>query len=112
MSKKDVDVYYKEMCAQYSEMMSDLKDIEKEVSENICPPEQLERMKKILQPIKTNYERISYIMYLLNMPEKNHKKKKYEKQNKKILDRFSNNSTKNVKEENSKALTELKNVFT
>lgn len=110
MSVKDIKNYYDSVANQYLEMVNDLKDFEEAVSNNIIEPERLEQIKKNIEPIKTNYQRLSYIMYLLNLPVKKSKHKKYENQNKKFLKMISKENTQEaVKQENEKTLNIIKN---
>ena len=44
-------------------------------------PEQIENIKKTIQPIKDNYMTMSYVAHLLNIPNRKRKKATYEKQN-------------------------------
>lgn len=49
-------------------------------------------MQNLLIPvnnIKDNYQRLSYILFLLYQPNKDNKKKKYEKQNKELVEYFN-----------------------
>lgn len=110
MSVKDVIKYYDAVADQYLEMVNDLKDFEEAVSNNIVEPERLEQIKKNIEPIKANYQRLSYIMYLLNLPVKKNKHKKYEQQNKKFLKMIGKENTQEaVKQENEKTLNMIKN---
>ena len=70
------------MCSDYTEMIDALHDMEKEASEGLVAPEKLDQLKNMVEPIKNNYMRISYIMYLLNLPNRESKvkeRKKHEK---------------------------------
>ena len=64
MSKKAVENYYNEITAQYKEMLNDIKDIEKDVMEGITSPELLDTLRSNIAPIKQNWERWSYMMFL------------------------------------------------
>ena len=80
MAKKDVEEYYNKICEVYHELLEDTKQLEQDATENIISPEFVENYKKKLEPIKENYERWSYMIFLLNMPNRKEKKKKYTKQ--------------------------------
>jgi hypothetical protein len=60
--------------------------------------------------LETNYHRLVYIMYLLDMPNKGSKKAGYVKQYKGILDELKRLSADidSIKEENSDALIHFK----
>lgn len=109
MSVKHVKKYYKEIEDQYFEMLQDIKDFEKEASENLIAPERVDQLKEMISPLKINYERLSYIMYLLNLPNKKTKQKGYIQRNNKLLKEIGvNNSAASVLQENRDVLTSLK----
>ena len=85
MSVKHVNEYYRQISDQYQEMLDNIKDFEQEVSSGIIEPERLERLKDQVAPIKENYERWSYMMFLLHQPNRKDKIKRYQKMNKKVL---------------------------
>ena len=68
MSKKAVDKYFEQICEQYHEMLENIHDLEKECANGIVEPERVERLKSQIEPLKQNYERWSYMMFLLNQP--------------------------------------------
>lgn len=92
MSRKHVQAYYDEVCATYHELMEDLKELEKEANEGMIDPDKFEQYKANIEPIKINFQRLSWIMYLLNQPNKKEKKKKYERQHQKELDYYKENN--------------------
>ena len=105
MSLKDVKNYYNQICDQYNEMISDIQDLEKEAEQGIIEPERIDRLKEQVAPIKQNYERWAYMMFLLNQPARKEKVKRYQKQNAKFLEKLSKqNSLDAVIEENNEAL--------
>lgn len=105
MSLKHVEKYYTDICGQYNEMIENIKDLEKEASEGIIEPERVERLKDQVAPIKQNYERWTYMMFLLHQPNRKEKTRRYERQNKKLLSSLSKtNSVQAVIEENAEAL--------
>ena len=109
MSKKAVDKYYKEITDQYHEMLDDIKDIEKEVADNMAPPELLENLRTQIIPIKQNWERWTYMMFLLNQPERKSKIARYKQANKNLISNLDKtNSIEATLEENRKALQEIK----
>lgn len=42
MSVKHVNKYYQQICDQYSQMVAELKDFEKEAEEGLFPPEKID----------------------------------------------------------------------
>jgi len=110
MAKKDVNLYYEDVCKQYKSMVDLLHKFEKEAEENIFPPERLEQIKENIQPMKRNMEVISYIIFLLNRPTKKSKHKNYEKLNKKLLSSIDKANTKQgILAENERVLKDLDN---
>lgn len=107
MSKKDFDNYYNQVEEQYLEMINNLKDFEELATYKIIEPERLDELKAIIQPIKQNYQRLSYIKFLLNKPNKQSKKKKYMKVNEKLIKELDKDSEKAVIEENEKSLLKV-----
>ena len=104
MSVKHVEEYYNQICRQYQEMLDDIKDIEKECAEGIVEPERIDRLKEQIAPIKNNYERWAYMMFLLHQPNRQSKVKRYQKQNEKLLRSLSKeNSLDAILEENNRA---------
>ena len=102
MSVKHVEEYYSQICRQYQEMLNDIKDLEKECAEGIVEPERIDRLKEQIAPIKNNYERWSYMMFLLHQPNRQAKIKRYQKQNAKLIKMLSTeNSLEAVLEENN-----------
>lgn len=101
MALKHIKEYYEQVCSDYREAIDTIRDFEKEVQEGIIEPERVESLKANLQPLLTNYEQISYIIFLLNKPNKDSKGQKYLSQNKKALAK--------IKEENRAETLLLKN---
>lgn len=105
MSVKHVKKYYQQVCDQYSQMIEELKDFEKEAEEGLFPPEKIDQIKLSIEPLKINYERWSYMMYLLNLPNKSVKKKKYERQ---FAGTKVNKIANDIDEENVASIKNLK----
>lgn len=109
MSKKDVDIHYKKVCEQYLELRQNLRDFEQEARNGMFPPEKLEEIKANIRPIMDNYERWSYMMFLLNQPNKGKKKIKYNNQNKKLINQLNqSNSIENIEKQCDEILQNAK----
>lgn len=93
MSKKDVDKYYTQICTQYRQILDTIKALEKEASEGMVDPDRVEAVKASMRPFMDNYQRISYIMYLFNMPERKSKIPEYERRNKNLLKKIDKKNT-------------------
>lgn len=94
MAVKDVILYFDEVAEQRRLMLEEIKDFEKEAEQNLIEPERLEQIKQNIQPLLNNYQMLSYIMYLLNKPNRKKKHKMYERMNKKFLAQIDKKFTK------------------
>ena len=83
MAKKDVEKYYWSMQEQYLSMTKMLTEVQKAINEGFLPEERLAEVKRNIATLRNNYERLGYIMFLLNKPNRNSKKHKEEFQNRK-----------------------------
>lgn len=109
MARKHVDEYYNKVCDQYVEMLDTLKDMQEAYELGKISQEQIENLKATIEPLKTNYERISWIMYLLNTPQRDKKAKKWEKQNKSMNMKFGEENTpESTIKENDEVLKKMK----
>ena len=110
MSVKHVKDYYEQVAQQYQDMLTELKDFEDLAMNEMFDPERLEQIKESIQPLLRNYETLSYIMYLLNKPNRGSKAKKYEKQYAKQVSKLHPSTTKEgVIATNNGVLNNLKN---
>lgn len=108
MSVKAVRKYYDQICDQYQEMLQNIHDLEEEAAQGMVEPERIERLKDQVAPIKQNYERWSYMMFLLNQPERKSKQPRYKDQNRRLLRSLDpKNSLDSVVEENNEALKHI-----
>ena len=108
MSKKDVEEYYTKVCADYKQLKETLTEMEEEFKNSVQDVDKIEQVRKMIEPLKVNYERISYIMYLFNKPVRRKKKFSYELENKKRLNNFSNSSLEDIHRENQEVIKNLK----
>jgi hypothetical protein len=77
MALRDVKEYYFKMLSQYLEMKADLADFEQALKDGFITEEQMQGAIDEVNKVQQNYERLSYIMYLLNLPKRKSKQKKY-----------------------------------
>jgi hypothetical protein len=91
-------------------MKADLADFEAAFADGFITEDQLEEVKADVARIENNYDRLTYIMYLLEIPKRESKRVAHEKANKKLLDFFeSANATEDqVKLENKSTLSHLR----
>lgn len=109
MAYKHIKEYYNKICEQYLEMKDEIRDFEIEAQNNIMEPERLDMIKEQIKPLMDNYERWSYMMYLLNLPVKKSKQKSYQERNKKFINNLNkNNSLQSVLEENKQVINKMR----
>ena len=106
MSVKHIKAYYGKIAQDYISMKEELKDMENELNDGMVSPEMVEQMKKTIEPLHQNYMRWSYVMFLLNQPNKKSKEAKYKKQNEELIKKFAN--TKDEHQENEEAINKIK----
>ena len=106
MAVKDVKEYYFKLIAQKAELEADLADFEEALKNGFITEEQMQAAKDELIPYQINLDRLTYIMYLLELPNRKSKKAKFAKQNKKILNELEkrNADEQSVISENESAL--------
>ena len=109
MAVKHIEEYYKKICKDYLDFVNELEDFAKEAEKGMIEPERLEQIKQDAQPLMMNYERWSYMMFLLHMPNRKEKKKAYEIRNKKAIENLSkSNNLEACLGENQQALSQIK----
>lgn len=96
MSKRHVIDYYLQVQDLYFEMLDDVKDFDEALKGGFITQEQVEQSQMMLARVKDNYDRLSYIVVLLNQPNRKTKLKKHLTQNKKVY-----NYLRDVSQENS-----------
>jgi len=108
MSKKHVDEYFNTIANQYHEMLEALHEIEEECSKGLMDPDRLEQIKTMIAPLKENYMRISYIMFLLNTPNKESKIRRYQEQNKRLLNKIPDkDKLEGIRKENQEIIENI-----
>ena len=113
MSKKHVEEYYAKMFSDYCEMKSVLEDLQSSLTEETASnyESQIIDIKNKVKLLEANYKRLSYIMFLLNMPNKKSKESRYRKSEHKKLESIPfRDRQESVEMENSDILKELKNI--
>lgn len=113
MAVKDVKNYFFTMLAQYLEEKQNLADFEQGLRDGLITEEQLQDALDTVKDLETNYYRLAYIMFLLDMPNREAKKAAYIKQYKAILDELKRLGADidSVKKENTDALIHFKTAL-
>lgn len=88
MARKHVVEYFKDIEKLYFDMVHSLEEMESEFNKGNVTEEELNKLLMPVNNIKDNYLRLAYVMHLLNMPVRNQKKSKYQRQEKKSVDFF------------------------
>ena len=89
MAVRDVKEYYYKLLVQSAEMKADLEDFKKALEAGYITEDKLAEVKEQVNVIEANFERVGYIMYLLEMPNKKDKKAKWKRQNTKVSNHFA-----------------------
>lgn len=79
MSKKHFNNYFNSVAENYKEMLETLHELEEECNKGLVDPDKVNQMEELIAPLKNNYMTLSWVMYLLNQPNREIKKKKYER---------------------------------
>ena len=110
MAVKDVRNYFYTMLSQYLEEKQNLADFEKALKDGHITQEQMQEALCNVAELETNYHRLAYIMYLLDMPNRKDKKAGYVRQYRVILDELKKLGADidSIKKENSDALIHFK----
>jgi hypothetical protein len=112
MAIRDVKEYYFKMLNQYLEMKADMADFEQALKDGFITEDQMQYALEEVNKVQQNYERLSYIMYLLNLPKRKAKQKQYKANamNAAIETEFAdrNADSKAVEIENKDALAAFK----
>ena len=92
MAMKDLKNYYEQVEHLYVELASELRGMEEDFKKGECTEDELQNLLIPVNNIKENYQRLSYVLFLLYQPRRDSKKVKYKKQNKDLNDYFEKNS--------------------
>lgn len=107
MARKDFDRYYNQIANQYKELNHVLENMNKELQEGMIEPERVDNLKLTLAPVITSYQQLNYIKYLLDMPTRRNKVKRY-KSSSKLLKEAKNNTGDVILSNNDKVLQNVK----
>lgn len=111
MAVRHIKAYFEEVAQQYHDMLEEIRDFEKEAEKGLIEPERLDTIKESIQPLMNNYQMISYIMFLLNKPNRARKEKDYIRRNKKLLATIKHENTKQgIMEQNQEVIKNLQNI--
>ena len=106
MAKADVNLYFLEVQNEYFEMLDNLKEFKELAQEGKITQEDYEQMLKEVELVKSNYERIAYIIMLMNKP--NRKDKEQADINKSWYNALNGASKEAIINESKDVLADLK----
>lgn len=109
MARKHVINYFLQVENQYLEMLDNVKDFKELLDSNKVSEDEYNDFMKEVEVLKTNYERLSYIIFLLNKPNKDDKKEIL--QNKQWYDALKTSSKEALLDESKDALSTLKELI-
>lgn len=84
MALKHVKKYFKQTEQLYLELAENLEEMQGEFAKGECTEEELNNLLTPVNNLKTNYQLLSYILFLFYQPNKEKKKAKYFSQNKEL----------------------------
>ena len=115
MARKDVIAYYLQQQSVYLRMVAMAKAVDEDCKKGLISRDERERLQERLAPsigqIRDNYERLSYIMLLLNEPKRKSRKKAYMRQNKALYGRLVAVGKENSLREDADALATMKGII-
>lgn len=88
MAIKHFNNYFYTMLNQYCEEKENLKDFEEAFKAGYITEDKLTSIKDDFERLEANFERVKYLKFLLDMPNRDSKKSRYEKQHKDDISRF------------------------
>lgn len=114
MSLKHVKNYYLQVQEQYVQMLEDAKDFDEALKKGLVDQVQFDQAQVLMNRVKENYERLSYIIYLFYQPNRDKKVAKFNNQTKQLHNHFteSNASKDAILSENADLLKEFKKLMT
>lgn len=111
MSKKHVEDYYLKMLSDYTEMKNILEELQKSISNDPSSVnmDYINSVKEKVSVLDANYKRLSYIMFLLNQPNKEKKVNRYIKRESKKLNSIPvEHRRDNIEKENAEVIDYIK----
>jgi len=109
MARKHVISYFLQVQQQYFEMLENVSLLDKAAKEGKVTEEQFLQAQESLTILKNNYERIAWIIMLLNKPNRNSKQESlYDKQ---WYEELKGASKEAILDENKDALADFKKLL-
>ena len=99
--------YYMQVEKQYLKMVEDAKEYDKLLKEGKVEYEQVEQVQSMLSKLTENYKRLTYVAYLMQLP--NRPKKEAKHRNVKVENALQDSSKEAILKENEDVLKNFKN---
>lgn len=109
MARRHVVAHFKNIEDTYLQTKALVAQVQVEAQAGNLEQSVYEEMQQSLNQISENYQRIAYIMMLLNIPNK--KTKKMSAYDRRLFDAFENNSAGAVEKESADALANVKKLY-
>lgn len=110
MARRDVIQYFLEVENEYVETQETVKELQQLALDGKVEESTYLTAKENIDIIKQNYERIAYIIFLLNKPNRKEKAKYDESVNKAWYDYLKSSSKEAIVDESKDALAEFKKM--
>lgn len=111
MAQRHIIDYYLQVQNDYLLMLDTYKEVQEAVKSGYLEQSRIDEVYKDISLIKDNYERLAYIIFLLNQPNKEIKHKRYIRQNKQYLDALESSSPTSIYKENTQCLAKIKDFI-
>lgn len=98
--------YYKQVEKQYFRMVENSKEYDKLLKEGKVEYEQVEQVQAMLSKVTENYKRLTYVAYLMQLPNRSKKEKKH--RNTKIENALKMDDKEAIYKENEDILINFK----
>jgi|GEM_PF-2934479 len=108
MAKRDVVEYFLQVQNEYLELIDNVKEFDNALKQGKVTEEQLLEATSAVNIVKENYDRIAYILILLNKP--NRRSKKEDKSSEQWYKYLKGDSKEAILDENRDALTDFKKL--
>lgn len=110
--KRDFERYFVELQKDYNRMLKTMEEVNKQISQGLVTDEQRQAFEQWFGQVKVNYDRVSYMRYLLHLPPKFIQKIQQRNINSKMMNelkkyRYENADKDSVHEENKEALDSI-----
>ncbi len=111
MAKKDVVLYFLQVQNQYIELLNNVKDLKEALQGGYLDEEHFQQAQTEIDIVKNNYERLAYVMMLLNQPQRKSKKDRELKENLEWYNALQGSSKEAILDENRDALADFKKLI-